>query len=300
MLIKKKSARNGQHYASSFAKVRACLLSDNTPFAARETYKSARTHLMYTCVGESGCKKIAFTSAFEHEGKTLTCINLGISLGQAGKRVLIIDADMRRPMLNNVLELRESQGLSEQLAGIVRAEDTEAGIFACKTIYENVAVLPAGHAPPNPVELLSSPSMNSILEVLEQHFDYILIDTPPIGEVTDTAVLIPVVHGHIFVVRAGKTRIEALRMSVDRMNQLGARILGFILNDYNPKKGLHGYKGYGKYYKNGKYGNYGAHSGHPKRPESLENELKKKSDYKEIFSSFEVMKGAGGETKSGI
>jgi len=297
----KKTKRRGQDYASSFAKVRAFLLNDNSPFAASETYKSARTHLMYTCVGESGCKKIVFTSAFEHEGKTLTCINLGISLGQAGKRVLIIDADMRRPMLNNILELKQAQGLSEQLAGMSGNDFSKSGqISACKTIYENVTVLPAGRTPPNPAELLSSPLMNKILEMLEQHFDYILIDTPPIGEVTDTAVLIPWIHGHIFVVRAGRTRIDGLKMSVDRMKQLGGNILGFILNDYDPKKGLHGYKNYGKYYKYGKYGYYGSHSGYSKRQEGTRSDSGKISDYKEIFSSFGATEGRSGETKSGI
>lgn len=246
---------------SSYARIRRFLLGDGTNFAAKEAYKSTRTHLLYTCPGEGTCKKIAFTSSIEHEGKTLTCINLAISLAESGKKVLIIDADLRRPMHNNVFELHESQGLSEQLAGITNSNTNAGQVFACKTKYDNLAVLPAGHIPPNPTELLSAPQLHNIIEVLEQHFDYIFIDTPPIGVVTDTALLIPEVQGHIFVVRAGTARMDGLRKAVDTMDHLGANILGFILNDYDPKKGLKGYGRHGAYGRYGSYGAYGVQQG---------------------------------------
>ncbi len=242
---------------SSYTHIRRYLLDAKTPFAAKEAYKSARTHLLYTSPGEGNCRKIAITSSVEHEGKTLTCINLAISLAQTGKRVLIIDADLRRPMHNNVFELHESQGLSEQLAGIISPAPESGRIAACKTRYENLLVIPSGNIPPNPTELLSSPRLHSIIAELEPHFDYIFIDTPPIGIVTDTALLIPEVQGHIFVVRAGKARMDGLRRSVETMGQLGANILGFILNDYDPKKGLNNYGRYGHYGRYGKYGRYG-------------------------------------------
>ncbi len=241
---------------SSCAHIKRYILGDETPFAAKEAYKSARTHLLYTNPGEGSCKKIAFTSSIEHEGKTLTCINLAISLAQTGKKVLIIDADLRRPMHKNVFELHTSEGFSELLAGIA-AQDSDSGrTMACATKYENLFVLPSGNIPPNPAELLSSPRLHNIIEELERNFDYIFIDTPPIGIVTDTALLIPEVQGHIFVVRAGKARMEGLKRAVDTMGRLGANILGFILNDYNPKKGI-SYGRYGKYGRYGQYGYYG-------------------------------------------
>jgi capsular exopolysaccharide family len=144
-------------------------------------------------------------------------------------------------------------------------------------------VLPAGHIPPNPTELLSSPRLHDILEVLEQYFDYIFIDTPPIGAVTDTALLIPEMHGHIFVVRAGETRKEGLKRAVDTMEQLGANILGFVLNDYDPRKSHHSYGYYGKSrggYKYDKYGHYGY--GRKQQGSNKENEVK--NENREIYS----------------
>ncbi len=251
----KKKNKSAVSSAPAYAKISRLLMTEDTPFAAKEAYKSTRTHILYLSPGE-GCKKIAFTSALEHEGKSLTCINLAISMAQTGKSVLIIDADLRRPMMKNVFGLRESQGLSEQLAGLSVPEN-EGQIFACKTKYENLAVLPSGNIPPNPAELLSSSRLHGIIEVLEPHFDYIFIDTPPIGAVTDTALLIPEVQGHIFVVRAGDTGLEDVRRAVFTMNQLGANVLGFILNDYDPKKSrsYNSYGGYGRYY--GRYSQYG-------------------------------------------
>lgn len=253
----KKSNKLDEAYLSSYAKLRMNILNEETPFGIVEAYKSARTHLLYTCPGEERCKKICFTSVSAHEGKTLTCINLAISLAQTGKKVLIIDADLRRPMHNNVFEANEKQGLSELLAGITNRSNSETlEVFACKTKFKNLALLPAGNIPPNPAELLSSPQLHNIIEVLEPHFDYIFIDAPPIGVVTDAALIIPEVQGHLFVVRAGEARLEGVRKAIDTMQQLGANILGFILNDYNPKEGYKNYK-YGHYGRYGGYGYYG-------------------------------------------
>ncbi len=246
--------RKGAHEAVAYTDISLRLLSDDTPFAAKESYKSARTHLLYLAPGEQ-CKKIALTSAREHEGKSLTCINLAISMAQTGKKVLIIDADLRRPMMKSVFGLRDTQGLSEQLAGLAGIASS-GQVFAVKTSFENLAVLPSGRVPPNPTELLSSPRLHEIIALLEKHFDYIFIDTPPIGAVTDTALLIPEVQGHIFVVRAGETKIENLKKAVFTMNQLGANILGFILNDFNPKESRRHYV-YGRYDAyHGKYSKY--------------------------------------------
>lgn len=248
---KKKKAQD----ISEYEQISLRMLSEETPFAAKESYKSARTHLLYIAPNE-GCKKIAITSALEHEGKSLTCINLAISMAQTDKKVLIIDADLRRPKMKNVFGLKETRGLSEQLAGISGIGNL-GQIFALKTSFENLAILPSGHVPPNPAELLSSSRLHEIFSVLEQHFDYIFIDTPPIGAVTDTALIIPEVQGHIFVVRAGETKVENLKKAVFTMHQLGANIIGFILNDYDPKNSRHNY-GYGRYHgKDDKYFQYG-------------------------------------------
>jgi len=261
---KSKRSRNASDidYINSYGLIRKHILNEDTPFAAMEAYKSTRTHLLYTCPGEGPCKKIAFTSVSAHEGKTLTCINLAVSLAQIGKRVLIIDADLRRPTLNDVFELNETQGLSELLAGISKKGCNDSiRVFACKTRYENLAVLPAGNIPPNPAELLSTSQLHNIFAVLENYFDFIFIDSPPIGVVSDTALLIPEVQGHVFVVRAGEVRFEGVRRELGTMKQLGANILGFVLNDYNPKKGLKNYARYG-YLKKYGYSGYAGYSGY--------------------------------------
>lgn len=276
----RKKEKNSVYAASEYARISRLLLAEDTPFAAKEAYKSTRTHILYLSPGE-GCKRIAFTSALEHEGKSLSCINIAISMAETGKRVLLVDADLRRPMMKNVFALRETQGLSEKLAGLSGAE-YPGQVFACKTQYENLAVLPSGNIPPNPAELLSSPRLSSIFEALEQHFDYIFIDTPPIGAVTDTALLIPEVQGHIFVVRAGDTSVDSLRRAVFTMNQLGANILGFILNDYNPKKS-HGYYGYGKHGRY--YGKYSQYSyAYHKKQEYKHSGIGMKSEENSIYS----------------
>lgn len=239
-------------YIANYTNLRSNMLNEETPFAALEAYKSARTHLLYTCPGEGGCKKICFTSASAHEGKSLTCINLAISLAQTGKKVLIIDADLRRPMQKNVFEIKETQGLSELLAGISNSDSSEAiRIFASKTDVDNLFILPAGNIPPNPAELLSSSRLHDIIQVLEPHFNFIFIDTPPIGVVTDTALIIPEVNGHIFVIRAGVAKQDEVHKAVESMKQLGANVLGFILNDCNPKKGTKRYGKSGYYSYNG-------------------------------------------------
>ena len=226
----------------------AGVIGQKTPFATVEAYKTARTNLMYTRRGE-GCQRIVFTSSLEGEGKTLTCTNMAVTTAQNNKKVLIIDADLRRPRIGSMFQLsRGLKGLSELLAGLTKLEDMKDCIV--KTKHSDLWVLPAGQLPPNPAELLASPHMERILDALSTEFDYIMIDTPPVSVVTDPAVLSEVVSGYIFVVRENYCPMEIIKESVERLQQVEANVLGFI---YNDARTLNSAAKYGAYYKGGEY-----------------------------------------------
>ena len=251
----KKSKLKKNEYPISPEKTRRCVLTANSPFAAIEAYKAARTNLLFTRTGK-GCQKVVLTSSFSGEGKTVNCINLGITLAQNGLRVLIMDADMRRPQIQHIFNIKCHHGLSEVLAGLAAGADIAGeGSVIYRTEHHNLYVLPAGHTPPNPAELLASPQMEMLLKALEAKFDYIIIDSPPVSVVTDAAVLSGLVNGYILVVRQGCTPMEALRGTVMRMEQLKANIIGFILNDADAG-GSYKRRGYGRYGRYGKYGRY--------------------------------------------
>lgn len=237
--------------------IRQKMLGKKSSFAAVEAYKSTRTNLLFIGDGE-GCKKIVFTSTFVGEGKTTNCINLAITLAQNGQKVLLIDADMRRPTAKGVFEINTKEGLSEILAGLATWEnEPEDAPYIFRTKRRNLFVLHSGQIPPNPAELLASKQMKNLLKKCEREFDYILIDTPPILVVTDAAVLANMVDGYVLVVRAGHTHKESLSESVLRLEQLGANIIGFIINDVDPKLSSYKYSSIRYKYGNSKYHRYG-------------------------------------------
>jgi capsular exopolysaccharide synthesis family protein len=163
------------------------------------------------------------------------------------KRVLLIDCDMRKPKVHTLMDIEETPGLSEYLAGI----ETELKVHESRHT-DKFFIVSAGAVPPNPTELLSSSSMKKLLESESENYDYILLDTPPVNMVADSLVLKSLIDGYILVVRANKTNQNDLDQAMARLEQVDAHCLGFILNDVNPKSG-----GYGRYGKYGHYGHYG-------------------------------------------
>lgn len=244
--IKKRDYITSPEYARRF------LLNRNSPFAAMEAYRAARTNLLFTRVGE-GCQSIVITSTDLSEGKSISCANLALSMANNKKKVLIIDADLRCPVMHRIFNISNEIGLSEYLAGFQKADKPGDHALIVKSRYDNLSILPAGHIPPNPAELLASRRMSNLLETLSKTFDYILIDTPPIAIMTDAAVLSAAVQGYILVVRAGKTPLGALQNVVLHLQQLGANLLGFLLNDLNVKTGSYKYSRYSKYSTRGRY-----------------------------------------------
>lgn len=238
----------------------AFILNSKTPFAVAEAYRSARTNLRFVSAPE-GCSIIATTSSFPGEGKTLTCINLAVSLAENNHRVLLIDSDMRKPQVASALGLNKTPGLSDLLAGFVKISESDT---CCrqKSNIKNLDVITAGKTPPNPSELLASNRMKRLLDKLAPEYDFIMIDTPPSLVVTDALVLKPYVYGYIMVVRSGYSKIEMIKETVSKYNQAEAKICGFVLNAQRSKGGTYGkYGKYGKYGRYGKYGKYGSHYG---------------------------------------
>lgn len=223
------------------------ILTAETPFAVVEAYKAARTNFMFL-LGERKSKEIVFTSAISEEGKTTVCINMAITFAQTGSKVLVIDADMRKPRVHRLMKIPSSPGLSDRLGGLTEQDC----IYA--TNRPNVYAMPAGTIPPNPAELLASSGMQSLLSELNQSFDYIFIDTPPVDVVTDAAVLASRLHGLILVARQDFSRKEIMQSAVEALKQAGVSILGILLNDVNVGRYGSRYSYSRRYYDYGGYG----------------------------------------------
>ena len=175
-------AKRNQEQTSGYMAQRRQILSKNTNFAIQEAYKSLRTNISFSVRGNK-CKKFCITSSVAGEGKSITMLNLAISFAQTGQRVLLIDADMRRPSLGKLLIEKTSPGLSNVLAGLC-----DVMLAVRKNIRPNLDILFSGEIPPNPLELLSSKTMEKMLEELKPLYDYIIVDTPPVTIVSDTCV----------------------------------------------------------------------------------------------------------------
>jgi succinoglycan biosynthesis transport protein ExoP len=224
---------------------RSPLLTGPAPQDFGEAFRALRTSLVFSNSVHRR-RIIAVTSAQPLEGKTTTACNLALALAAGGARVLLVDADMRRPGLHKVLGVRNDTGLSHLLVGRARAREAIQ-----RTHIANLWVLPAGRTPPNPSELLSSARMRSLLESLPNGpFDWVIIDTPPVLAVTDAVILTPAVSGVVLVMGAEMTRRRIAERAVETMMTSGPRILGVVLNRVDVDRNRYYYaRFYGYQYK---------------------------------------------------
>jgi polysaccharide biosynthesis transport protein len=190
-----------------------------------ESYRALRTSLLLSNLGAPP-KVIMVTSALPQEGKTTTSINCAVVLAQKGIRVLLIDADLRRPSIHKTLGMGPRSGLSNVLTGSATLEQA----ITRSSILPNLDVLPAGTPPPNPAELLASTNMRDVLEHLRGHYDHVVVDTPPTLSVTDAVVLSPRADAIVLVIRSGQTTKQALRRARDILTQVNAKVSGVLLN----------------------------------------------------------------------
>ena len=192
------------------------------------------------------------SSSSAGEGKTVTAVHLSVALAETDNKVLLIDADLRKPKVNQYFHLKNTPGLTNYLGGLSAREE-----ILHQTEYGNLTVACAGVTVPNPSELLASAKMKSFLNDVSGSFDYIIIDTPPLNVVADAFPLIKDSDGVILVVRSGISTYPEVDRTVKSLEVIHAKILGIILNAVKQKNGHSGY-GYGKY---GYYGSYGTYGG---------------------------------------
>src|SRR5256886_1502044 len=190
-----------------------------------ESYRALRTSLLLTSLGAPP-KVILITSALPQEGKTTTSINTAIVLAQKGVRVLLIDADLRRPSIHKTLGTGPKTGLSNVLTGNATLQQATVR----SSILPGLFILPAGTPPPNPAELLASSNMKDVLAELREQYDHIVVDTPPALSVTDAVVMSTRADAVVLVIRSGQTTKQALRRSRDLLMQVNARVAGVLLN----------------------------------------------------------------------
>ena len=233
-IFKKKSNAQDQN---GFMNTRRQILNKNSSFAVQEAYKTLRTNVRFFLRGED-CRKLCITSSAAGEGKSITLINLAISIAEAGDKVLLIDADLRRPALSRLLVEKASPGLSGILAEM---EDWDEAIR--KDVYPNLDILFSGEIPPNPSELLGSEKMEELIETMAQRYDYILVDTPPVNVVSDACIVANLLDGVLMLVRKDRSRKDDIKRAVDSLRLTGAKPLGFVLNGVTLESG----KSYGYY-----------------------------------------------------
>ena len=255
------------------------LINEDTPFAVREAFGLLRTNILYTPNKGESAPVYGVASVGERSGKSTVISNLAYSFAQSQKKVLFIDADMRCPVQHRFFGYeKDATGLSEILSGIV----ADAHETVIKTDNEYLDVIPSGHIPPNPSELVLSPKLGEFISLMKKEYDYIFVDFPPVGVVPDAVSMVNYVNGYIFVIRANVTDKKGIKECIDNIENVGGTVVGIVLDDVNYKDGMFGvkyndkYSRYSKYIKYSKYRKYSRYSRY-----SYAHSAKNNSDAKE-------------------
>jgi capsular exopolysaccharide synthesis family protein len=217
------------------------LLDGQSRSPVAEAYKQLRTSILLSSAGRPP-KTLLVTSGKPGEGKTTTVVNTAVSLADTGSKVLVIDADLRRPMVHNVLQVSNPAGLSTVLSRDMNEQDILSLIDQAEGT--SLHVLTSGPIPPNPAELVGSNQMKQLIQTLEPHFDHIVIDSPPVTSVTDAVLLASFVDGVVIVVHGGKSTRELSRRTRQLLRNVGARIFGVVLNNVKHHDEEYYYGGY--------------------------------------------------------
>lgn len=226
------------------------LVGAGISFAASEAYKLLRTKLQFSFVDDIDCHIIGVSSAMAGEGKSLSSVNLAYSLAQLDKRVLLIDCDMRRPSLAAKLPIKKLPGLSNYLTRQVGMDEVIQQ-YGDENEGSAFNVIAAGRNPPNPIELLNSGRMRKALDQLRSKYDYIILDLPPVGEVSDALAVSNLVDGILLVVRQNYCNRNVLSAAVNQFRFVETRILGVVMNCAEEEVGSYSkkYRGYRRYYR---------------------------------------------------
>lgn len=206
------------------------LISADTRSSLAEAYRHLRTSILLSTAGHAP-KSLLITSSLPSEGKTTTATNTSIILAQTGARVLMIDADMRRPRLHSIFGIGNGHGLSTLLSSELTDNDITKAIQQDEKT--KLFLLPSGPIPPNPSELIGSEQMATLMELLQKKFTHVVVDSPPIASFTDGVLIASLVDGVILVVHAGKSSRQVVRRSRQLLQEIGAKIFGVVLNNVN-------------------------------------------------------------------
>ena len=233
----------GKKNKKNNAEMRTETISDKSKFAIVESYKAARSNIMFSLSADDD-KLFAVTSYSKGEGKSTVSANLAISFSKMEKKVLLVDCDLRRPNIHNIFKIENQAGLSNVIGKMVEFEEV-----IHRNVLPNLDILPSGTIPPNPSELLCSPKFTNLIKKLYEEYDYIIFDTPPIGVVADALLLKDLIAGFVVVLRERSTTHGDVQNILDSMKLADAKILGFVKVGCvsNKKRGRRGYYYY-QYY----------------------------------------------------
>ncbi|MDR1028196.1 MAG: CpsD/CapB family tyrosine-protein kinase [Clostridiales Family XIII bacterium] len=220
--------------------VQGLLLNNTQDFQIVEAYKNLRTNLTFS-LSTSDSRIMVISSAEPSAGKSYTTANLAITIAQTGNRVLILDADLRKPTQHKLFDANNLIGLSRLLSGHTEVINKAVR----KEVAQNVDLIPSGPIPPNPSELLGHARMKDLLETLTENYDYVLIDTPPVNVVSDSILLMKYAAGVLLAARQRQTTFDELREAIDKYHSVEAPILGVVVTDV--KTNVRGYGGKYRY-----------------------------------------------------
>ena len=212
------------------------LLTEKTPFVIQEAFKSLRTNVMFSLPG-AGCKCVGVTSPCPGDGKSTTAANLALSLAQIGKRVILVDSDMRLPTVAGSFRIALSPGLSDFLVGQARIEDCIRQLDAF-----GISVMPAGSIPPDPTGLLEARQIDHLFAAFRNIYDYVIVDLPPVTTVPDAAILSKYLDGYLLVVRQKQTRHRDVVQMLKQLNLAESKLLGFTTIGGESGKKYYGYR----------------------------------------------------------
>ncbi len=219
---------------------RKLVVRTNPHSITTEQYRTIRTNINFSMPGPD-TQTILFTSASKEEGKSTTSCNMAIVFAEAGKRVLLIDADMRRPTLHHTFQLSNKVGLSNLLLNKGRLQDSvkTSGVAG-------LDLLLCGQIPPNPAELLSSPTLDTLIDEMKEKYDLVIFDSPPLLSVTDSKILANKCDATVLVVNTGRSEKESITKARDALVTAKAFIMGVVMNNYEISKDTYYYQGYGE------------------------------------------------------
>lgn len=242
----------------------ATIIGKKRSFAMAEAHKRLRTNVLFSFAEDGQCHVIGLTSAMAHEGKSTTSMNLAYDLMKAGKKVVLIAADMRLSRVEKVLEINRAPGLSNVLVGKCSLQS----VIQRSTVLDNLPVISCGDIPPNPTELLSSRRFAAVIDALKAVYEYVIIDLPPVTDVADALIVSKLADGILVVVRQNFADKRLLDDTVNQLTHSEARIIGFVLTCSQRKNKYGAYKyrksiarrrgdyGYYDYYRRSYYGYY--------------------------------------------